>query len=239
MINLRPLKNISIVTSLIPLFLLIQGCTGSGLVGQNNSPTISVGASAEILVPADVINLSVTIGISAESAEKAFARHQEQESFIAGLLHDLNIDEEKITFQPMSIRPNRQRDGTILTNTSQRISIKMDDFDSFIDVQKKLIDNGFDNFSANFFSTEFEEGGKEALVKAVEHAREDAEIMAAAAGSRLGEVIKIEHASHESRRPTLRTEMSAAMVADSRSMMDFAQTITVRKEVVVVFKLIN
>lgn len=221
------------------LFLLLQGCAGSGFSGHNSYDTISVGASAEVLVPADMVNLSVTIGITAESAEQAFTRHNEQESYLAGLLHQLNIDEEMISYQPMSIRPNRQRDGTIHTNTSQRISIKMEDFDTFLDVQKKLIDNGFDNFSSSFYSTEIEKGGKEALAKAVEYAREDALIIASAAGRSLGKVVKVEHMSQESPSPASRTEFSAAMLADSHSLMDIAQTITVRKHVMVIFKLEN
>jgi len=205
---------------------------------EHDYSTITIGSSAEVLVPADVINLSVTIGITADNAEKAFQRHKEQESYLAGLLQQLNIDEEVISYQPMSIRPNRQRDGSIHTSTSQRISVKMEDFDVFMDVQKKLIDNGFDNFSASFYSTEFEEGGKEALTKAIELARNDAQIMAEAAGSRLGKVVKINHGESDYR-PALRTEYSAAMLTDGPSMMDFAQTISVRKNVIVVFELLD
>lgn len=241
--NMRILKMLNITPSLavlISVFTILLGCTGSGFAKQCECDVskITVGSSAEVLVPADIINLSVTIGITTENAEMAFQRHKEKESYIAGLLQQLNIDEEEISYQPMSIRPNRQRDGSIHTSTSQRISVKMEDFDIFMDVQKKLIDNGFDNFSASFYSTEFVEGGKEALTKAIELARNDAQIMAEAAGNRLGKVININHGESDYS-PALRTEYSAVMLADSPSMMDFAQTISVRKNVIVVFELLE
>ncbi len=222
---------------LIALFLL-QACAGAGIASESETPTITVGSSAEILVPADVINFNITIGVTSSTADQAFERHKEKESFLAGMLQQLNISEDAISYQPMSIRPNRQRDGSIHTTTSQRISIKMNDFDLFINLQKDLIDNEFDNFSASFYSTEYEQGGKEALAKAVELARDDARIMAEAAGKNLGSVIKINHGVAE-HRPVARTEFSAAMLADAPSMMDFAQTISVTRNVVVVFELLD
>lgn len=199
---------------------------------------ISVSATGEAIVPADMAILSVNVSITNEDAEHAFNLHKEREEFLAELLSSLELDDDQISYQPISIRPNRQRDGSTQTSTSQTVTMELTDFEQLSSVQVELISNGFDNFSGSLASSRMEEGSEEALKNAVENARNDAGILAMASGKSLGDVQNIEYASDRVYRPAALTETVRLQSADyGPSLGDFSQTITVQKRIQIRFEL--
>lgn len=227
------------ITRLFLAFTLSFFALQSVAQSQNQRSTISVSSSSEVLVPADLVQFSITISITDANADNAYNKHRERESFLANLLEDMDIDRDKITYDPIQIRPNRQRDGEIHTSTQQRINLELSDFDQLNSLQRTLIDNKFDNFSGRFTSSRTEEAEQEALRKAVEKAREDAEILADASGKALGDVHTIEYTTDRPVRTTIGPEMAMRVASDSASMSDFEQMIPVQKRVQVVFNLVR
>src|SRR6056297_1387444 len=81
--------------------------TSGGLAGNY----ITISSTGEAVVPADIAILSITIGVSNPDAERAFELHKERESYLANLLTEMDFSDDKIRYEPISIRPERQRDG--------------------------------------------------------------------------------------------------------------------------------
>lgn len=226
------------------LFTILFTFTSLQLLAQSHNnnesyPKIVISSSAEVLVPVDLVNFSINISINSQDADSAFHVHKERESYLARLLKDIDIEEKNISYQPISIRPNRQRNGEIHTLTNQRINIELSDLSLFNEMQRLLINNKFDNFSGSFSSTKISEAEELALENAVEKARHDAEILAKASGRTLGPVRSIDYSAETGFRTTLNTEMSMSIAQDSPSMFDFTQTIPVKKRVNVVFDLLD
>jgi len=191
-------------------------------------------------VPADFAVLSITIGVSNPDAERAFELHKERESYLAGLLTDMEFSDEKISYEPVSIRPERQRDGSTHTATSQSIRLELDNFDQLSELQIQLISNEFDNFSGSLASSQIEEASREALRRAVENAREDAELLAVASGKVLGDILWIDYSSDRGYRPAASFESAQLRIADyGPSLGDFSQTITIQKRLQIRFQLLD
>lgn len=224
------------------LFTILFTLTSLQIFAQSHhesDPKITVSASAEVFVPVDLVNFSINISINETEADKAFQVHKEREAYLARLLTDMEIDEEDISYQPIAIRPNRQRDGEIHTTTNQRVNVKLSDLSQLNEMQRLLINNKFDNFSGTFSSTKIAEAEKLALEKAVEKARDDAEILARASGKNLGAVRSIDYTATIGFQTTMDAEMSLRIAPDSPSMSDFAQTIPVKKRINIVFELVD
>lgn len=227
---------ISLYFFLLPIDLLAQHQP----VPVNGSQ-LTITSNGEAMVPADIASMSVNISISHENAERAFELHRERESFLAGLLEELEFEDEQINYRPITVRPNRQRDGEIHSSTTQQIQLQLNDIEMLGELQVTLIQNGFDNFSGSLSSTMLEEASDEALKQAVDNARKDAQILASAAGRNLGTIISIEHRSDQNYRPVALAEAFEvrAMSDAGPSMQNFSQMVSVQKQVTIVFEMTN
>ena len=199
---------------------------------------ITISSIGEALVPADIAILTISIGESNPDAERAFELHKEREAFLANLLTEMDFEDENIKYEPISIRPDRQRDGAIHTATNQRIQLELENFEQLSELQIELISNGFDNFSGSLASTQIERANRRALRQAVANARADAELLAEAAGKSIDQVLWIEHSADRGYRPPVAFESAQLRSADyGPSLGDFSQTITVQKNIQIRFLL--
>lgn len=229
---------------LISTLLLLLISTGNLLAQvslQSNELVgnyITISSTGEALVPADIAILTINIGESNPDAERAFELHKERESFLANLLTEMDFEDENINYEPISIRPDRQRDGAIHTATNQRIRLELENFEQLSELQIELISNGFDNFSGSIASTQIERASRQALRQAVANARADAELLAEAAGKSIDQVLWIDHSADRGYRPPVAFESAQLRSADyGPSLGDFSQTITVQKNIQIRFLL--
>lgn len=206
-------------TILVSLILLLFATVN--IVAQN---TITVDATGEVAVPADLVQLQINIRVTDETPAGVFEEHKRQEEFLAGLIREHGLDDENLRFQPMNIGARQTRDGREY-QSHQTVNLKLEDFTLFEEIQVLLIENGFENFSGRFNSTEMDSGENEALDLAIASAKDKAERIAANIGKSLGEVKSIEHTVQRVFRDGLQfAEMART---DSGSMMEFAQTQTI------------
>lgn len=200
---------------------------------------ITVSATGEAYVTADLIQFRVNITQFNQDARQAFENHKEQESFLTELLLEEGVADSNITANPISISYiNRYNNtGERGYETQQHIMIVLDDVSQFESMQIKLIENGFTNFSGSFTAKNLADASDEALRSAVEEARRKAELLADAAGKEITDVITI---NYHSNRPyaarSSRMEM-AAFDAGNGSMLQFERTIPVQENVSVVFRI--
>lgn len=224
-----------LIYTLFSLFLIITGCgTSQQIPNQESANTITVDATGEVLAPADEIIFNINITRFDEEASEAFNNHKELEQFLTELIIDQNIDEEHINANPISISSRRHSQNPGF-ETRQNVAIRLQDLSQFESMQITLVENGFDNFSANFSTTSIEEAHQEALTKAVDEAKKKAESLVTSSGKELGEVYNIEYTSSSG---IVYRDM-AMMSAESYggSLIEMQRTIPVRENVRVRFRI--
>jgi uncharacterized protein YggE len=221
-----------ILTLLLSL-ILFTGVTQAQ--DQNDDNTISINSSATVNVPADQIAFNININAEADTPQKAYGLHQKREEVLLDLLKEHAIKEEDIDFKPISIsRVNsnpRNEEQEDQIRTSQSVTLTLADFGKYEDIQLTLIENDYDNFSGDFMSTEMEDGKDEALKKALQTAREKAEIIASESGLTITDIQNINF-SYQQRPPRPMDLMASYAKAESSSLVsDYEQSVSVSAQI--------
>ncbi len=209
----------------------------AGTAQAQNENVISINASAEVLVPADQITFHINLNAGAETPQEAYDLHKEREKALVEALKSNDIAEENIDFEPISISKtyNNQyprEEGEVHVRTSQSVILKLEDFDTYEEIQIVLIENGFDEFSGNFSSSELDQGRDEALKKALDSAREKADIIAGETGLT---ITGIKNVTYSYNQGPPRPMMMEARAKSSDSLMEFDQTVSVSATVSVTY----
>lgn len=226
---------------LVTTLLISAACTTVAQTAQSDpdtESTILIDATGMATANANLIHFHITLNRFHENAGTAFEEHKKLERYLTDFLLEKGIDDERIQANPVRISP-RSYSNERGFETNQRVSIQLSDITEFERMQVDLINNGFDNFSGSFGSTGEREAGEQALENAVREARRKAEILAAAAGKKLGSVLNIEHTS--TYRPAYRDSGALAMsaVANDGGMLQFQTTIPVSENVRIRFQLLD
>lgn len=219
----------STITPILFFTLLLSLAYSSESYSQ---ATITVDASGEILVPADIVDFQINIRVAGRTPAEVFEKHKEQEGFLAGLIREHGLEGDKLNFQPMNIGNRQTRDATEYVS-NQNVNLRLDDFDLYEEIQVLLIENGFENFSGRFSSTNIESGENEALDLAISNTIKKAGRIVDNIGKTLGSIKSIDHTAARALRG-YESELSV-MRADTGSMMEFEQTIPVTSSVRIVF----
>lgn len=216
--------------SIISVLILGTGVSYGQVV--NSDRTLSIGMSASEYLPADLIIFNINVNAEADTPQEAYAIHRERESLLAGLLRDLNIEEDNITFEPVQMNRRQIRNAGYVTSTNQSVSITFSDFSLYEQIQLTLIENDFDSFNGQFSSTRLQEGKEAALVKAIEETQKRAELIADASGVEIVGISDINYSEQQIGIPRRVQAMEAmSRVASDASMMDFSQTVQVQASV--------
>lgn len=203
---------------------------------QNNDKTISINSSATVEVPADQIAFNININAVAETPQQAYSMHKKREQVLLGLLKKHDIKEEHIDFQPIrvsrvNVRNKEQKDEI---RTSQSVTLTFSEFDKYEEIQLTLIENDYDNFDGNFMSSKMEAGKDEALKKALQTAREKAEIIAKESGLTLTDIQSINFSYHQN--PPRPMNLAASYDrAESSMVSEYEQSVSVLAQISVNF----
>ncbi len=208
---------------------------------QPNQPdpkVMSISAEGQVELTADIIQFNINLNAMAEQPQKAYETHKQREKALVELLKEYDVQEKEIQYQPISISKinDYPRNDTIGTRyqTSQSVSLKLNDFDIYEKIQIGLIENDFDSFSGQFMSSKSEQGKDEALRKAIQITKEKAELIVKETGVTLGEVHQINY-SHDVNVPMYRRSAAMEMQAASDQLMQFEPTVTVSATVSIDF----
>lgn len=200
---------------------------------------ISVSATGEAHVTADLIQFRVNITQFNKDAREAFVIHKEQETFLTELLLEEGVADSNITANPISISHMRRYENTSESGyeTQQEILIVLEDVTQFESMQIKLIENGFTNFSGSFSAKNLDQASDIALQNAVGEARRKAELLAEAAGKEIVDVITINYHTNRPYAARSSNMEMAAFDASSGSMLQFERTIPVQENVSIQFRI--
>jgi uncharacterized protein YggE len=240
LINLRNFSFFPIFRTLTVILIITS--FSHFAVAQSNRPdsyqeTVQITASAVENVPANQINMMITLRHEHEDVAEAYAIHSRSEQFLAEKIQSLGLKSDQIRYQPVRIHPITQRDGSEMVRTDQTVTLTLNDFELYISLQQLLIEHGFRTFSASFSSDRVDAAAISALEKAVGRARELGEVIAKSAGMELGDIQSIEYGKIPAS-PYERTP-SAAMAMDMSGglISEFEQTIPVHQTVTIIYYL--
>ncbi len=181
---------------------------------------ISINAAAEVQVPADKIIFQINLNAEGDNPQETYELHKEREKVLVEQLKKHDIKEEDLKFDPISI--NKTYNGNRHTNqekriqTRQSVTLTLDDFDI-----------------GSFTSSKSKKGEDEALKKALQQAREKAELIAEESGVTIKGIKNINH-SASSGPPRPMMEMTASKASDG-NLLEFDQSVSVSANVSVVY----
>lgn len=205
-------------------------------------PGLSITTTAEVELPADQIEFNINVNAEAKTPQEAYNLHQQREKALVKLLDQYNINEEDIGYEPISIAKNQNynsnSEGETTYQTRQMVHVTLEDFSVYEKIQIGLIEAGFDNFSGQFTSSEFEEGKEQALRKAIQNAQSKAKIIAEEAGINLGTVLSINY-NYEQVQPYARETLQMKAQSDSGSLLKYNQTVTVSASISMKFAILQ
>ncbi|MCC5940460.1 MAG: SIMPL domain-containing protein [Balneolaceae bacterium] len=222
---------------IICLIILVFGAKNTIANNHHESGnTITIQASGEVQVTADLILFNVNITQFNAEAREAFLEHKKQEAYLTSLLLEEGIEERYISANPINISSVRRSNNLTGYETRQQVQITLHDISQFESMQIALIENGFGVFTGNFSSSDLKNAQTEALKKAVEEARNKATILADAAGLRITGVQNIEYGIGGGYSPGLRGVSMALEMDSSGSLLQFEHKIPVSETVKIVYK---
>ena len=161
-------------------------------------------------------------GVTSTDKDAAWAQKKNSESVdkVIAKLKELGVDEKSITTSGYSIYPqyDYSSDKQELSGYEVRTTLtvkdqKIDEAGTIISECVKAGINDFDYI--NFLCSDYEDAYQEALTQAVKAARKKAEVLAAAAGMKLGDVIMMTEGYQDTSASYTRTNGTAAMALDA------------------------
>jgi len=202
--------------------------------------TIEVSVQGEHAVEADIIHLNVNLNNRADDVDQAYADHNKQEQDLINILEDEGISSANISFEPISVftrrrpSPNNPREEYIeQVEVRQSVSVKIEDKEQFVAVQKAFVKAGFDHQRGEFDSSKANEAKEKALRNAVDKAREKAKIITEQAGLKLGKILDITYNENNANQAPVRNRMATS---ESQNLVtQYSQTITYEASVTVLF----
>jgi len=162
---------------------------------EHEGAIISVQATGSVEVDADHAVLTVGISIQDETPTSAATEMDERLSAITNALVSLGIPRDSLPNQLYQVVPNRdyregQRIVGYMANSAVRVTIW--DMEMLPSVIEAALAAGATDVTNLVFSTSARrEAQDEALRRAVSEARRDAEVIAEAAGGRLGSLVEV------------------------------------------------
>lgn len=209
---------------------------------QPDPNTMSISAEGQVELTADIIQFNINLNAEADQPQKVYDLHKEREKALVELLKKYDVQEKNIQYEPISISKvsNGNRYGENEEDryqTRQAVNLKLDDFEVYEKIQVGLIEHNFDSFNGQFLSSKAEQGKDEALKKAIQIAKEKAQLIAQETGVSLGKITNINY-SHNVSVPMYRRS-AMEMSASSDQLLQYEPSVTVSASVSINFKILQ
>jgi len=178
---------------IISLLLL----TFVSLNAQENQKYININGTAELILPADQINFSVSIRVIAESVEESKKNNDKYIDELLTILKNTGINSNDIELTPITLGKNyeftereRKQNGFY---TQVSVSFLLKDLSKYFELTNKLSSsNNFEITSSSYIISDYELQHRTAIEKALMAAKEKTEYMAISLGVKLGDVLEID-----------------------------------------------
>lgn len=186
------------------------------------TPSVVAAGRAEVLLTPDEATVAITIRTNAPDAAAASSRNEAIASAVVEAIEALDLSTDSVRLTNLRVYPNREytpngpRDAGF--NADRSISVTTDAISDVGRIVSAALGAGATSIDhVAYSSSRSDDARADALAAAVRNARADAEIVAAAAGGRLGGVLLITTHDVSIPRPMIRgfggderAEMAAA-----------------------------
>jgi uncharacterized protein YggE len=194
-------------------------------------PQIHVSAAEEVEISPDRAMVSLAVESRAKTAAAAGAENARIQTAVLDTLRKLGIESRHIRTQGISITPEYEypKDGgrpTVIGYQARNsIQVELQQIAQVGTVIDAALGRGATNVGGlSFFASNTAEARREAMKKAVERVRADAEALATAAGGRLGPLLElIANADSPDPRPYNQAVMMRAERADASTPIEAGQ----------------
>src|SRR6056297_2425427 len=204
---------------------------------------LTISSEGSVELPADVIQFNVNVNAEGDTPQKAYNLHKQREEALVRLLEKYDIEEKNIRFEPVAIsKTNAGRSYNkeeAVYQTRQNVSLTLSDFEVYEQIQITLIDEGFDNFSGNFLSTEAEKGKDRALRRAISNAKEKASLIADESGVKMGSIVAIDYSHRQIGPAYARSNDMIAVQASENRLMKYDQVVRVMADITIKFEIMR
>lgn len=204
------------------LLTLVPSAAAQVTPAHDATPSVAAAGRAEVLLTPDEATVAITIRTNAPNAAAASSRNEATASAVVEAIEALDLAMDSLRLTNLRVYPNREytpegpRDAGY--NADRSISVTTDDVSDVARIVSAALGAGATEIGhVAYSSSRSDEARAEVLAQAVRNARADAEIVAAAAGGRLGGVLLISTQDVSIPRPMMRgfggdeaAEMSAA-----------------------------
>ncbi len=204
---------------------------------------LTISSEGSVELPADVIQFNVNVNAEGDTPQKAYNLHKQREEALVRLLEKYDIEEKNIRFEPVAIsktnagRPYNKEEA--IYQTRQNVSLTLSDFEVYEQIQITLIEEGFDNFSGNFLSTEAEKGKDRALRRAISNAKEKARLIADESGVKMGSIVAIDYSHRQIGPAYARSNDMIAVQASENRLMKYDQVVRVMADITIKFEIMR
>lgn len=188
--------------------VLLAGCMGAGSpsvaaqsgetqTNGNTNPTVTVSASASVEAAPDLAVVRVAIEATADSAEEARASVATDAERMRAALRDAGVPDENVSTEAFNVYPEYDYSGESRELVGYR-AVHAYRVDVAPDRAGEVVDVAVGNGASSVYGVSFtlsdearQDLREEALTRAVENARADAETVARASDASLGDVRSI------------------------------------------------
>jgi uncharacterized protein YggE len=227
--------------------ILLALCIAGPVCADDDDRTISVSGMGQVAVPPDMARLRVSVVERNDSLSVAQGAVADVTARILKLLGGLGIDRKYINSTGASVQPNyrwnRDKDEQELIGyiAERRIEVEIRDLEILGKIVEGAVEAGANQVSPPVLdSTRRRDAHREALAKAAEDARENAETLAGALGVKLGPVVEINAVrGSASPQPIMRGQVTMAASAESAPASYSAGDIRFEASVNAVFTLVG
>ncbi len=224
----RPAIAIAVIAS-----LLIAPNASAQIAPAVQPPQITVSARGDVQVSPDRARVQVGVETQAKTAALAAAENNRKQTAILAAIRALGVSSSQITTMGYNVNPiqrydDKERrvviDGYQVSNIVQVVTDKLEQAGPIIDA---ALGNGANRVAGlDFLVRDASKARDEALTKAVESARRQAEVAAKAAGGSLGELLEINVNDFEQPSPRPMMAMAMAKSADAGAPAPISEGLT-------------
>lgn len=207
--------------------LWMAGVLATALVGgpaQADAPprTVSVSGEGEVSAPPDLAR--VTLGVEARKPTMAEARAEVATTVdkVLALTRSLKIDPKLVNATRVQVQPEyswneKDRKRLLLGYVvSRQVEVEVRDLDQLGPLLERAVDAGVNQVGdPQLDSSKRKELGRQAMTRAVQEARLNAETLAAAAGAKLGAIRTLNGAASAPPMPMYRRGVAMAAAPDA------------------------
>jgi uncharacterized protein YggE len=228
---------------LIAILLILVA--GAAIAADDIPRTITVGGFGSVETPPDRATLILSIVARSQSVADAQAEAADVTAKVLALTEDLNIPDNLVDTMSASVRPdyrwNREQEEQELRGyiAERQMRIEIHDLEQVGVVVERAVEQGVNQVSPpQLTSSSRGDAYREALQRAAEDARANADRLASALGVTLGSAMQV-HASQQPMRPIPMMGMRQvdAMAAQAAPETYSAGDMTVTASISVVFEL--